>query len=293
MPAVFSHVPFADQSPAVQLLLKALQRQQLSHAYLFKGALSAGLLLAKVLAQALFCPQGGCADCHICQQTFVGQHPDWHLIQAAEDSRSQLIKLEQIHQLIRAVSLPPHQASHQIFVIVQAENLPKASSNALLKTLEEPASNSIIVLLTSQLSRILPTIRSRTQILYLPQTAERVLADNFWSWEQLEAIQSPAQLPTLRAHLESLSAEELAQQLQSFQRECWSKIRGFIVNKHSLKGLQRAQAYLQLFEESLAQLQLNAHKDMLRESFALRYLQLRQGVSQRPNSVASPQKGFS
>lgn len=292
LPAVFAQLPFAHHA-AVQFLAQASARCQLAHAYLLKGEVSQGLLLARALAQSLFCPQQGCGQCSSCQQVAADQHPDWHLIQPAEDSRSQLIKLEQIQRLIRDVGLPPHQASHQFFVIAHAENLPKASSNALLKTLEEPASNSIILLLTPQLARILPTLRSRSQTLYLPPSDMLPNADeSLWRWEQLEAIQSAAQLPALRSHLDSLSAEALSLQMQGFQRECWHKIRDFIVSKHSPAGLQRARAYLQLFEDSLHHLQSNAHKDMLRESFAQRYLQLRQG-SATQRSRPHPQKGFS
>ncbi|MBF2053872.1 MAG: DNA polymerase III subunit [Candidatus Sericytochromatia bacterium] len=292
LPKVFAQLPFVN-SPAVQLLARATSRQQLAHAYLLKGEVPQGLQLACALAQSLFCAQQGCGICRVCQQVASHQHPDWHQIQAAEDSRSQVIKLEQIQRLVHDVGLPPHQASHQVFVIAGAENMPKASSNALLKTLEEPASNSIILLLTPHLARILPTLRSRSQILYLPPPVSSPAPDDtLWHWEQLEAIQSPAQLPALRSHLDNLSAEALILQLQVFQRECWHKIRDFIVSKHSLAGLQRAKAYLQLFEDSLQHLHSNAHKDMLRESFAQRYLHLRQGTG-APRSRSHAQKGFS
>jgi len=273
---------FAELNPAataVKLLSQGLQRAQLSHAYLFKGPTEQGLALSVMLAQALFCADQGCGHCVTCRSLLAYQYPDFHLIRAEGEGRNSQIKLAQIHRLSEQVALPPTQSHEQIFVVQQAENLNKYSSNALLKTLEEPISNSIICLLTPSLSRILPTIRSRVQVLELSDcfaaTHTAALPEALWSWEALEAIQTPQQLASFSSHLDSLSTEELETQLLIFQRACWLKIRPFILSKHSLLGLKRARAYLELFENALAQLRAHAHPKLLCQSLAQSYLALR------------------
>lgn len=269
-----------------QFLSQRLEKDQLAHAYLFKAPVEDGYALAQALSLAVFCEQGGCGQCIECQHVLQEQHPDLHVIRGEGESRHPLIKLKQVHQLIAQVALPPVQSSHQIFILMHAENMQKESSNALLKTLEEPSSNSIIILLTPFLERILPTIRSRTQILSLATPlprSEDLLADSedpekFWRWKQLEAIRSAPQIDSLTQHLEGLTPAELGLQFELFQRGCWERIRPFIVEKTSHTGLRRAQAYLKIFEESLGQLRANAHPKLVLETFAHKYLALRQQV---------------
>ncbi|PKL80439.1 MAG: hypothetical protein CVV27_00455 [Candidatus Melainabacteria bacterium HGW-Melainabacteria-1] len=282
LPASLDLPELAQQSHAVRMLAHALFSDQLSHAYLFKGPVPLGLSLALGLAQAIFCPQRGCNRCHVCQVVAAGQYPDLHLIRGEGEGQHPTLKLAQIKHLISQVALPPVQSSHQLFILLQAENLNKESSNALLKTLEEPASNTIIILLTPLLERILPTIRSRAQILPLnaPMPSSESLlagteAGKFWQWETLEAIQSAAQLAQLQTQLESLTPAELGLQLQVFQRGCWRKIQSFIVAKRSSAGLRRAYAYLGLFETALAQLGANASPKLVSTSLAQKFLALR------------------
>lgn len=282
LPAAYSSALLARQEHAVRLLDHSRRSGQLSHAYLFKGPIPIGLELALALARSLFCPQGGCNACHVCAAVAAEQYPDLHVLRGEGEGQHPTLKLAQIKKLVEQVALPPVQSSHQLFVLVQAENLNKESSNALLKTLEEPASNTIILLLTPLLERILPTIRSRVQTLALiaplPDTASLAAqAPNasFWDWGRLEDIQTPAQLEQLQAQLESLSPVELGLQLQIFQRGCWTKIQAFIVEKRSQAGLRRAYAYLELFEAALAQLRANASPKLVVTSLSHGYLRIR------------------
>ncbi len=272
-----------DQQTHTAFLSQRLSIGQLAHAYLFKAPVPTGAHLANALAQAIFCEQGGCGHCVQCRNVLQEQHPDLHIIRGEGEGRHPRIKLKQIHQLITQVALPPVQSDYQIFVIHHAENMQKESSNALLKTLEEPASDTIILLLTPYLERILPTIRSRTQILSLStplpgsedlrQQAED--PERLWKWETLEDIQTPPQLDKLLQHLEKLSTVELSLQLEIFQRGCWERIRPFILEKSSRPGLRRARRYLELFEEALNQLRSNAHPKLVNETLAEGYLRIR------------------
>lgn len=274
------------QQAIIQLLSHSLSTDHLSHAYLFKGPIPLGFKLAMALAQAIFCSKQGCGDCHTCQSIEQHHlHPDLHIVRAEGDGQRALIKLKQIHQLVAQVSLPPVQSSHQIFVLEHAENMDRAPSNALLKTLEEPASNSIIILLTPVLDAILPTLRSRSQVLtlrtelptsdtYRERSPETIL----WTWQELEQVRTSQALPLLLEHLEKMSSNDLELQLLIFQRECWGKIKPFIVQKNSPGGLKRAYQYLQLFEANLEHLKRKSHSKMLVESFAHEYLKIRRQV---------------
>jgi DNA polymerase III delta prime subunit len=269
-----------------QFLSQRLEKGQLAHAYLFKAPVEDGYALAQALSLAIFCPHGGCGECVACKQVLQEQHPDLHLVRGDGEGRHPLIKLKQIQHLITQVTLPPVQSSYQVFILLHAENMQKESSNALLKTLEEPSSNSIIILLTPFLERILPTLRSRSQILSLATplpSSEDLLhhaedAEKLWTWQQLEGIRTAPQLDSLLQHLEKLNPAELSLQFEVLQRGCWERIRPFIVEKSSRSGLARAQKYLLLFEEGLSQLRANAHARLVSETFAQKYLQLRQQI---------------
>lgn len=283
-PPAFDVPGLAKQSHAVELITRSLEHRQLSHAYLFKGQVAIGLELALALAKALFCPRGGCNDCPVCQAIGREQFPDLYVIRGEGEGQNPTLKLGQIKRLIEQVALPPVQSSHQIFVLVQAEYMNKESSNALLKTLEEPPSNSIIILLTPMLDRILPTIRSRVQLLPLssplPDTAALLAGTEpgkFWDWETLEKIQTPGMLPDLQEHLESLNPAELGLQLQIFQRGCWTRIQDFVIEKRSVSGLKRAYAYLGLFETAIEQLRANANARIVSTTIAHQFLKLRRG----------------
>lgn len=284
LPPVFGSEALSRQVHAVRLLHHSKVTGQLSHAYLFKGPTPLGIELALALAKSLFCAIGGCNHCHVCQAVAAEQYPDLHVLRGEGEGQNPALKLGQIKHLIEQVALPPVQSSHQIFILVQAENLNKESSNALLKTLEEPASNTIILLLTPLLERILPTIRSRVQILALtaplPDTASLAAQSPntaFWGWEDLEKIQTPALLSELQEQLEGLNPAELGLQLQIFQRGCWTKIQSFITEKRSVSGLRRAYAYLELFEKALAQLRANASPKLVATSLSHGYLGIRRG----------------
>ncbi len=88
-----------------------------------------------------------------------GNHPDLHFY--APEEKSGLHSILAIRSLLREIAFPPFEAPYKLFAIDQADKMLPSSSNALLKTLEEPPKDTIIVLLTEQIEALLPTIRSR------------------------------------------------------------------------------------------------------------------------------------
>lgn len=148
-------------------LMSYYQAKRVPHALLMHGINGIGMLnLAIYFAKFLLCQNHTldnrpCETCKSCLLFNANNHPDYVLIQPEDVGKS--IKIEQIRQIIHEIDCTSHQGGNRIIIINNAENMNKASANALLKTLEEPESNSIIILITENISLLLPTIRSRCQ----------------------------------------------------------------------------------------------------------------------------------
>jgi len=159
------------------ILRRALVTGRLAHAYLFEGPEGIGKqLMALALARAVFCTEGsGCGTCIACRKVDHHNHPDLHLL--APDGAS--IKIEQVRGLQKELSYKPLEAPKKICLIEAADRMNPAAANALLKTLEEPNGEALLILLTARPERLLSTIRSRCQRLpfqRLPQaTIKQVL----------------------------------------------------------------------------------------------------------------------
>lgn len=143
------------------ILRRALSSNRLAHAYLFEGPEGIGKqLVALALTRAVVCQEGtGCGSCIACRKVDHHNHPDLHLL--VPDGVH--IKIEQIRDLQKELSYRPLEAPKKICLIESAERMNPAAGNALLKTLEEPTGNALIILLSAHPERILPTIRSRCQ----------------------------------------------------------------------------------------------------------------------------------
>jgi hypothetical protein len=101
------------------------------------------------------------------------QHPDLHILHP--DPESDPHPIATVRQLIKETLLPPFEAPCKVFIIHEAEKMLPTSSNALLKTLEEPPSDTQFILLTSQLSALLPTIISRcSKVPFYPVSDEEL-----------------------------------------------------------------------------------------------------------------------
>ncbi len=140
---------------------RVLEHKKISHSYIFEGQDGVGRKsIADIVAKSLLCdnepkPCNACSDCH---QFDVHTHPD--VIRIDKVGRS--IKIDNIRgQIIREMSVKPYQSNYKIVIVNQAEALTVESQNALLKTIEEPPSYGIIILITNNMDKLLPTIRSR------------------------------------------------------------------------------------------------------------------------------------
>lgn len=121
--------------------------QQVPHAILLNSAKGLGKFeLAKEMAHIALCedlsPEGSCGRCSACELFKVGNHPDFTLISAEKNT----IKVEQIRKLSKDIRLSATKGQYRVVVIENAEQMNKASANALLKTLEEPPEKVILIL---------------------------------------------------------------------------------------------------------------------------------------------------
>jgi DNA polymerase-3 subunit delta' len=161
------------------ILRRAVAADRLAHAYLFEGPEGVGKhLMALALVRAVFCREGnGCGNCSACRKVDHHNHPDLHLMEA--DGAS--IKIEQIRKIQKELSYRPLEAPKKVCLIDGAEKMNPAAGNALLKTLEEPTGEALLILVSPHPEAVLGTIRSRCQRLpfaRLPRhLLEEVLSD--------------------------------------------------------------------------------------------------------------------
>lgn len=156
---MFESVPGHAQAKA--FFSRALRDGSLSHAYLLAGPEGlAKTAFARELGAALVSGCGDCGACPECERARRGMHPDLHLLEREGD---QYVK-EQIEPIVADLSLKPFAATHRVWVIPECEYLHPAAANRLLKSIEEPPSYAVFVLVTDRLERVLPTIVSRCQI---------------------------------------------------------------------------------------------------------------------------------
>ena len=156
------------QEKAARLFLQTLAGQRLAQAYIFLGPDGVGkFLFAREAAKLLFCERleeaTACGSCRACLRIDHDSHPDVHTVQPAEGKR--VIHLDQVHELQHQMSLTPVEGGWRVCLLREADHMTEEAANSLLKTLEEPPGQSLLVLVASQLDALLPTIVSRCHLL--------------------------------------------------------------------------------------------------------------------------------
>ena len=153
----------------INILQNTLLKNRLAHAYLFQGPEGVGKLFSAInFAKAINCLNMGkdsvdcCDGCESCKKINSSSHIDINIIKPLKGKSG--VSIEQIRQMQSQVSLRPYEARQKVFLIPDAELVNNQAQSALLKTLEEPAAGSIIILTTSSPESLLGTIISRCQV---------------------------------------------------------------------------------------------------------------------------------
>lgn len=136
---------------------------KVSHAYILNGETGMGRKsLARAFALVLLCETGGgeaCMECHSCRQVLSNNHPDLIYVTHKKSSGIGVDDVrEQINDTIRIM---PYSGRYKIYIVDEAEKMTVQAQNALLKTIEEPPSYAVLMLLTTSQEAFLPTILSR------------------------------------------------------------------------------------------------------------------------------------
>jgi DNA polymerase-3 subunit delta' len=209
---------------AINILRQHVAHDRLRHAYLITGPQGVGRrTLALRLAQAVNCPQPSapgdpCLTCRTCTQIERMQHPDLSVVQAEQVGGT--LKVDQVRELQHSLALAPYEARHRVALLLRFEEANANAANALLKTLEEPPGQTILILTASDSESLLPTILSRCEPLRLrPLPLEQVAQGLQERW-QVDAAQAQ-----LLAHLSggrpgyALSLHQQPERLE--QRLAW------------------------------------------------------------------------
>ena len=219
------------QPQQYERFVRILEQNQLNHAYLFSGYFGS-LEMALFLAKSLFCTdkQGvlPCESCRSCKLIDQEEYPDVTIVRPI----NQIIKTERIRELVGQFSQSGIESQRQVFIIEQADKMHLNAANSLLKVIEEPQSEVYIFFLTNDEDKILPTIRSRTQIfqfkkqeanlifqlekLGLVKKKARLLAQISQSQIEAEKLLNQATFWTLVEESERLFSDILSKKRESY-----------------------------------------------------------------------------
>lgn len=248
-----------------ELLRRAYDRQQLAHSYLFVDKdENRALNTAYWLACLYNCtgkerPDGTCRNC---QQILSGNHPDVLLV---EPEGRQTLSIDQIRPLKEELAKSPVQSSIRFFFINSAQKLTLPAANALLNLLEEPVAPVVSILITNNEDQILPTVRSRTQIINFDE-GEQV------SGRKAELIENGF---TTDEIAELGDTRKLDQAIKYFYQEMIEQNDLAIVSAHRLSDQAKSntmQNYILFYLKAIAQTDLKNEANRLQGTRMLQYL---------------------
>jgi DNA polymerase-3 subunit delta' len=154
-----------------------LENSRFSGAYLFSGPEGIGKkMIAKIIAQQINCTGQGerpCENCSSCLKIRKEEHPDLHIIANGQAQ----IKIEDIREILRQASFRAYEGAVKVFIIDNAHKLNIEAANSLLKVLEEPPKDVLIILITHKPQNIIKTVLSRCKVIKFPPLIREDLED--------------------------------------------------------------------------------------------------------------------
>lgn len=171
---------------------KAVRQDQVGHAYILNGPDQSGkTLLAEAFAALLQCEQEGeepCGTCHSCKQADGKNHPD--IIYVTHDKPNTIAVSDIRTQLNDDIVIKPYSGPYKIYIVDEAEKMNAQAQNAMLKTIEEPPSYAVILLLTDNVSHFLPTVLSRCMRLDLKAVQDQKISRYLMEEKQVPDYQA-------------------------------------------------------------------------------------------------------
>ncbi len=166
----FCFTQLFGQEKAKRLLGRSLAANRIPHAYIFKGPAGVGKsLFARGVAAAVNCRDtkhvGACGVCSSCKKFRSKNHPDFLVVSPEKG----VIKIDQIRQLTKELSYPPYESLMRVVVLEDVHTMRREAANSLLKTLEEPPENNLLILTAEASQEILATLTSRCQVVPFSQ----------------------------------------------------------------------------------------------------------------------------
>jgi DNA polymerase-3 subunit delta' len=218
--------PVIGHTWAVEHLDRAIRHERIRHAYLITGPSRIGkTTLARAFAAAINCkePNAPCQQCRPCKLILKNAHPDVTVVEAEGST----LKIDQVRALQQTLALRPLEARYRVAILRRFDEANPAAANALLKTLEEPAPNVVLILTAESADVLLPTIVSRCQPLHL----------------------RPLSIEAVRTALESIGAPE--EQARTLSQISGGRIGWAIQAYHEPATLEERDAALNLLEQAL------------------------------------------
>ncbi len=189
---------FPWQETIWQSIWQRFQAERLPHALLFSGREGVGKMqFAQTLAASLLCknPQQtghACGQCQSCHLLIAASHPDF--IQVMPEEKSQIIKIDQIRDVVDFVNVTALLGGYRVIVINPASAMNHYAANALLKTLEEPTPKTLLILVCDHGRRLPATITSRCQRIHFPKPPQNMALE--WLAAQCSRTEAKAMTKT-------------------------------------------------------------------------------------------------
>ena len=217
---------------AVDQFHQRMLNQRLPHAILFQGRVGVGAeVLARTIAQTSICqsPQLGypCNQCKSCLLVQADTHPDY--LKLEPGGASSTIRVEDIRSLVERFATTPQISARKVAVIFRAESMNTSAANALLKTLEEPPGNALLILVTEGTKPLLPTVRSRCQPFNISSPSRKQVT----SWLTQNLKEQPSE--ELMAALD-YQPLRIAQWVEEGMQQQWNQFQAMLSGVASLKN---------------------------------------------------------
>ena len=273
-----------------ELLNKTIKNKTITHSYLFVGPVGIGKkLFAKEFAKAILCLDENnkpCNKCKSCIEFDTSNNPDYYEIDTEENS----IKIDEIRMLQSKTLEKPIISNKKIYIINDSEKMTKEAQNCLLKTLEEPPEYITMILITSNESNILNTIKSRcTKINFNPIENKKI--EEFLN--EKYGIKTKSYFGSIKKAIEMNEKQEIYTELNKYFNnienytilDVLNKIESLYKNKEDIQEMleyintllfEKAKKnakyinYIHYVEEAKQRIKLNANYDMTIDNLLLK-----------------------